>query len=774
MSPILDKTGRPFELPAKPAGRPLPVSGGRDLIDIWPRQLTPRNVERARNAANGGNVSDWMRLSQLMIETDAHLLGEHDKRVSAVTILPWNIQPAGTSTADVDLANEVEQQLKANGVTNVIAQLMSATAKGFAAQEVYWETSERQWRPWLKERDQAEFTFAPTDYKSGLLSFPRLITPEDYQGREVDPYQIILYANHRRSGHICRHGYMRSIARWSLICRYDAADWATFAHKYGMPMGLATYPAGTKQDDINTLVAQLKRLIADGVAALPDGTTFKLESGTRAWSPAIFRELLKHGEKKISIAVLGQTLTADVGDRGSFAAATVHNEVRHDLTIGDALSLADCINNQLIRPYVHFNHGPDRPCPSLTFEFPDQFDEEREAKVLVTLAGAGVQIPQSYVHRRFNIPLPQGDEPVLVPPGRQTPPADAEDAAKTSAKAGRAKLSADEAGDDDLAPEQPALDSLAEAGAEQAAGIVAPWGAKLLTVFDKATDLRAARNLLVPTAKEINIVPLEDAVVSVLVGAHLTGRQTVLDEIAALAKVAASADSDTRYLMEPLPPEEAIEFWRRKLQLSPIQFYELESELRSVAFSVAGVTRMDMVHGLYEAIGEAISEGTTLAAFKKSAAEIFESLGWAESKPWRIENAFRTNVQSAYSAGRYKQMNDPAVAAERPLWQYLAVNDGRTRPAHSAMHGRIYHKDNRIWDTWMTPNGYRCRCKIRCLSMAEVREFGLADKVNVPIGDLMPDEGWDHNPALQAWSPDLDRYPAEIRALMDDHGPGVI
>ena len=46
---------------------------------------------------------------------------------------------------------------------------------------------------------------------------------------------------------------------------------------------------------------------------------------------------------------------------------------------------------------------------------------------------------------------------------------------------------------------------------------------------------------------------------------------------------------------------------------------------------------------------------------------------------------------------------------------------------------------------------------------------GLIEPVDPETGSklparlLMPDPGWDHNPAKQAWEPDLSKYPKELR-----------
>ena len=38
-------------------------------------------------------------------------------------------------------------------------------------------------------------------------------------------------------------------------------------------------------------------------------------------------------------------------------------------------------------------------------------------------------------------------------------------------------------------------------------------------------------------------------------------------------------------------------------------------------------------------------------------------------------------------------MTDPDVLKARPFWEYFAVMDASTRPAHAAMNGRVYPAD---------------------------------------------------------------------------------
>jgi SPP1 gp7 family putative phage head morphogenesis protein len=219
---------------------------------------------------------------------------------------------------------------------------------------------------------------------------------------------------------------------------------------------------------------------------------------------------------------------------------------------------------------------------------------------------------------------------------------------------------------------------------------------------------------------------------------------------------------DAREYITPtsLPMKEAVDFWTGKTPLSQDELDAAEKANHGKAFVVSGITDADMLQRVYDEIGRAIKDGVDFRDFKKGLKDVWEKAGFTGGKAYRIENIFRTNMQSAYSAGRYKQMK--RVAARRPYWQYMAVQDKRTRPTHQAMNGRVFPADDRIWDTWYPPNGYMCRCKVRSLSARQIKKRGIeVEKGSKVIAT--PDPGFRHNPGKEFFRPSLEKYQANIR-----------
>lgn len=192
--------------------------------------------------------------------------------------------------------------------------------------------------------------------------------------------------------------------------------------------------------------------------------------------------------------------------------------------------------------------------------------------------------------------------------------------------------------------------------------------------------------------------------------------------------------STPEIIADPVPPDAAIEFWKQRAKLTDEEAKALGEGAKQRAFYVTGLVRRDLVQLVSDGIEEALKDGETLADFKKRIVAAIQAQGWHD---YRVENIFRTNMQTAYSAGRYKKMQ--AVKASRPYWQYIAVMDRRVRPSHAILHKKVYPADHEFWASNYPPNGFRCRCGVRTLSEREVKAQGLIVEKEMPKAGVWTD-----------------------------------
>lgn len=234
--------------------------------------------------------------------------------------------------------------------------------------------------------------------------------------------------------------------------------------------------------------------------------------------------------------------------------------------------------------------------------------------------------------------------------------------------------------------------------------------------------------------------------------------------------------------LEPLPPDEAVRFFRSKGYRIGFAWQDVWHEEHARAFTVAKAMRPDILADIRGAVDRAIAQGTTLAEFRTELTPVLQAKGWwgrqtmtdpltgkARSvqlgSPRRLGIIFDTNVRSSYAAGRWASIQ--RVKEARPYLRYTAIRDGRTRPEHLAWHGTVLPVDDDWWKTHYPPNGWRCRCTVVQLSRRDLERQGLevaerppgdaarqwrnprtGELVEVPAGI---DPGFGYNPGADHW-----------------------
>ena len=200
-----------------------------------------------------------------------------------------------------------------------------------------------------------------------------------------------------------------------------------------------------------------------------------------------------------------------------------------------------------------------------------------------------------------------------------------------------------------------------------------------------------------------------------------------------------NSDLDMGYLLR-LEPKMAVDYLKSKGYKITWNWQEQLDAAHAKAFTVAKVTKLDVLETLRQATEDAVQSGMSERDFIKQLEPKLRALGWWGKQemtddlgrktvvqlgsPRRLRTILRTNKITAYHAGRYAEQI--ANSDEQPYWQYVAVQDSRTRPSHMALHGKVYRFDDPIWDTLYPPNGWGCRCRVRALSDFQLNNLRLS------------------------------------------------
>lgn len=257
-----------------------------------------------------------------------------------------------------------------------------------------------------------------------------------------------------------------------------------------------------------------------------------------------------------------------------------------------------------------------------------------------------------------------------------------------------------------------------------------------------------------------------------------------------------------------LPPERAMSYLGAKGLVTSGGWQEVWQEAHARTFTVANCAKLDVLQDIHDALVDAQKNGTTYSQFQDRLKPLLQKKGWwgkavdpktgevtatypgtlrpvQYGSPRRLQLIFDTNIRSAYMAGKFNAFTESAKT--HPYWMYTAILDGRTRPAHRSLHGRVFAHDDPIWRYIWPPNGFRCRCTVINMrkSAMEAQGYTLSDsrghmeQVEVPVSARNPkagmatvtqlrlpgmdkafrtDPGWNNNQAMTAYQPQLDAY----------------
>jgi len=148
-----------------------------------------------------------------------------------------------------------------------------------------------------------------------------------------------------------------------------------------------------------------------------------------------------------------------------------------------------------------------------------------------------------------------------------------------------------------------------------------------------------------------------------------------------------------------------------------------------------------------QAIREGVGEAGAGRALKLGVDQIRqETEAWTEAYS---RMAFRTNVNTAVTAGRFRQVQDQDIKAVIPAFRFDAVGDSDTRHNHGAADGLIFKVDNPVWNTIAPPLGYNCRCQVTLMTLPQLRRMGRVDSTGGIREDRLPtsahpDDGFRH------------------------------
>lgn len=512
--PILDSNGKPISS-KKPIMTEVAVSTIYDKYSTYPSNgLTPERLASIFREADIGYVYRQMELFEEMEEKDTHLFSVLQTRKNTVMGLDFDVMPySADDPRDKQIADFVLQCL--NNITSleeIFLDLLDAIGKGFAVGEVMWARDGNNivigdviWR------HQKNFFY---DFNNVL----KVRTDYDTAGIELPLNKFIIHRYKAKSGHPTRAGILRVCSWMYLFKNYDVKDWVAFAEVYGMPLRLGKYSPTTSEADKEALMQALVMLGSDAAGIISETTSIEFHEANKSSSQDIYEGLANFCNKEMSKAILGQTLTTEIGSSGSFAASKTQDGVRQDLKEADCKALARTLRRDVIMPLCLFNFGEERRIPWIKFHFEEPEDSKSIAETYsVLIKDIHLPVATDYLYEKFGIPKPKDNQEIVK--GEVTPPTGEAAPVENKRKIVELKDDATQGVD-----HQKTIDNLADNVIGQSVPIFKKMFEPIMKLMDKVGSLEELKGKLPEVYSKMDTSELEDLIGKTMFMADLIGR----------------------------------------------------------------------------------------------------------------------------------------------------------------------------------------------------------------------------------------------------------
>jgi phage gp29-like protein len=481
--------------------------------------LTPERLASILRSAADGNNYEYLTLAEEMEERDGHYASVLSTRKLALASLNIRVDSFSDEARDVEIAEAVRAIVATPDFSDMVFDLADALGKGYSVAEIIWDRSGKVWTPErFEHRDPRFFCW---DRQTGQQL--RLLDEADpAYGIPLAPYKFLVHRPKLRSGLAVRGGLARLSAVAYMCKAWAWKDWMAFADVFGLPMRVGTYGPGAKEEDIARLMRAVANLGSDAAAVIHESTKITFEAAPNTGGAAdFFERLANFWDKQTSKAVLGQTMTTD--DGASLSQAKVHNEVREDLLKADARGLENTLNSDLVRPFVDLNFGPGR-YPHVVVQVPEPEDLKLLVDALVQLVPMGLEVEQSIIRDKLNLPDPAigKDVKLLRAPAQQpaTPPAPTPPAPPQQA----------ENREQQPAPAPDREDQLGALLADAADPLVGEWVDQVRELVDNAGSLEQVRDGLLDLLPQMDAGKFAQVMQHALAVAGAAGMLDALDD----------------------------------------------------------------------------------------------------------------------------------------------------------------------------------------------------------------------------------------------------
>ena len=334
-------------------------------------------------AARGIDFSNRARLYDMYdsASLDLHLSGVIAKRMRGVTKIPIEFRRNGVPD------DEINKQIKSPWFKQLRKDLVMSEFWGFTLVQ-FFLNEEGNIRYDLINRKH----YDPIHRK--LLKYQGSM-----DGVSIDDFPDMLFVGSERD-----LGIYAELLPAVLYKRGDMSDWAQFCNIFGMPVREYTYDAGDEEAR-RRVIDDARRQGANAAYIHPKESELKLvEAGNKTGSSDLYRTFAEYWDSKMSIRVLGNTLTTDAKSTGTQALGSVHKEEEDEMNSDDRDFILDILNYDM-RP-IFASLGFNVEGGEFVYAKKDKINPAQQIDIVQKLSSMGLPIDDDYLYETFCVAKP--------------------------------------------------------------------------------------------------------------------------------------------------------------------------------------------------------------------------------------------------------------------------------------------------------------------------------------------------------------------------------
>lgn len=379
------------------------------LHDTYTREFSELTTENLRfyflSARKGINFFKAFLFDEIK-RRDLRIGGICETRKLSALSNEWDIE--GDNKEHVDFIKENFERIN---IDQVMSDVVEAQLQGMSVFQLFYEILNN--KMYLQD-----VTLVPNYliYSKGEVKFIDFQKMNVYSLRseasseipklpfvEYDPnyfFEVYSFDGNEENGLL--NGLIDSIIYGFFFKSYGIKDYSMFVERFAIPAVIGEYDPLMSKLDRDALWNAVKNFGNLFKAMIPNTAKLNTVSDqSKGATSNVFSDYIKYWDDSLSIRVLGEAMTTDTGEGGSFAKAKVGKEVSEDKKAADRILIKAAFNG-LIKKLLDINYASVREYPK--FEFQQQEDlvyKNSKAEMLVKLKGAGWEADQKEVEETF-------------------------------------------------------------------------------------------------------------------------------------------------------------------------------------------------------------------------------------------------------------------------------------------------------------------------------------------------------------------------------------